>query len=45
MCLTVIVRGDKALFEELKYPAMKLGLAFQKVNFLRNLKTDMQAMN
>jgi len=41
MCLYVFVRGDKALFEELKYPAMKLGSAFQKVNFLRDLKTDM----
>ncbi|MBN1789647.1 MAG: phytoene/squalene synthase family protein [Bacteroidales bacterium] len=44
MCLYVFVRGDKALFEELKNPAMKLGSAFQKVNFLRDLKTDMQEL-
>ena len=44
MCLYVFVKGDRALFEELKYPAMKLGSAFQKVNFLRDLKTDTQEL-
>lgn len=44
MCLYVFVRGDKALFEELKQPAMKLGSAFQKVNFLRDLKSDTQEL-
>ena len=42
MCLTVFVEGDKNLFEKLKEPACKLGAAFQKVNFLRDMKEDMQ---
>ncbi|MGI9532798.1 phytoene/squalene synthase family protein [Lutimonas sp.] len=40
MCLKVFVQGDQQRFEELKAPAMKLGSAFQKVNFLRDLKDD-----
>ncbi len=40
MCLMVFLDGDEARFEELKEPAMKLGSAFQKVNFLRDLKSD-----
>ena len=44
MCLCVFVRGDKSLYEELKLPAMKLGAAFQKVNFLRDLKSDTQEL-
>jgi phytoene/squalene synthetase len=40
MCLCVFVNGDKLLYEQLKVPAMKLGSAFQKVNFLRDLKND-----
>ncbi|MCE6987574.1 squalene/phytoene synthase family protein [Dyadobacter sp. CY323] len=40
MCLRVFTEGDDALFEELKPYAMKLGAAFQKVNFLRDLKAD-----
>ena len=40
MCLQVFVKGDNAKFELLKDPAMKLGSAFQKVNFLRDLKED-----
>ncbi len=44
MCLYVFVRGDKSLFEELKQPAMKLGSAFQKVNFLRDMKSDTQEL-
>ena len=42
MCLKVFVDGDKAKFESLKKSAMSLGSAFQKVNFLRDLKNDMQ---
>lgn len=41
MCLKVFTEGNAALYEELKYPAMKLGSAFQKVNFLRDMKQDM----
>jgi 15-cis-phytoene synthase len=40
MCLQVFVKGDAEKFELLKAPAMKLGSAFQKVNFLRDLKED-----
>lgn len=40
MCLKVFVKGDNDLFDSLKDPAMRLGSAFQKVNFLRDLKND-----
>ena len=40
MCLQVFVKGDNEKFELLKFSAMKLGSAFQKVNFLRDLKED-----
>jgi phytoene/squalene synthetase len=40
MCLRVFTRGDDRQFEELVAPAMRLGSAFQKVNFLRDLKSD-----
>ncbi len=40
MCLKVFCKGSDECFERLKEPAMRLGLAFQKVNFLRDLKID-----
>lgn len=40
MCLKVFVANDNARFEQLKPFAMRLGSAFQKVNFLRDLKAD-----
>lgn len=40
MCLHVFVKGDKMAYERLKFPAMQLGSAFQKVNFLRDLGAD-----
>lgn len=40
MCLKVFVKGNLEMYEKLKYSAMRLGSAFQKVNFLRDLKTD-----
>ncbi|AWH85664.1 phytoene synthase [Flavobacterium album] len=40
MCLHVFVEGDKAAYDELRPFAMKLGSAFQKVNFLRDMKDD-----
>jgi phytoene/squalene synthetase len=40
MCLHVFTEGNPELFEELKPFAMKLGAAFQKVNFLRDMKDD-----
>lgn len=45
MCLCVFVNGDKAGYEELKESAMALGSAFQKVNFLRDLKADYEDLN
>jgi phytoene synthase len=44
MCLRVFVKGDNDLFDELKTSAMALGSAFQKVNFLRDLKTDYELL-
>lgn len=44
MCLQVFTEGNKDKFEELKPYAMKLGSAFQKINFLRDLKDDYQIL-
>jgi len=40
MCLHVFAEGNDQLFERLKPYAMKLGAAFQKVNFLRDVQAD-----
>jgi phytoene/squalene synthetase len=40
MCLKVFCGEDTAYYDRLKDPACKLGAAFQKVNFLRDLKSD-----
>lgn len=40
MCLKVFCNGNHAQYSLLKGPAQKLGSAFQKVNFLRDLKSD-----
>lgn len=45
MCLKVFCRGDEKLFGELETRAMKLGSAFQKVNFLRDLRNDIHQLN
>jgi phytoene synthase len=45
MCLKIFVGGDQVRYEELKPTAMKLGSAFQKVNFLRDLKDDIGWLN
>ena len=42
MCLKVFVQGNEEQYEKLKKNAMKLGSAFQKVNFLRDIKADQQ---
>ncbi len=42
MCLRVFCAGDGAQFERLKSPARSLGAAFQKINFLRDLKSDFE---
>ncbi len=44
MCLHVFTEGNKKLYEELKPFAMKLGAAFQKINFLRDMKADYQIL-
>ncbi|WP_413997926.1 phytoene/squalene synthase family protein [Flavobacterium sp. W1B] len=44
MCLQVFAEGNKEVFENLKPYAMKLGSAFQKVNFLRDLKDDFDVL-
>lgn len=44
MCLHIFVNGNKEQYEILKPSAMKLGSAFQKVNFLRDLKDDYQVL-
>ena len=44
MCLYVFCNGDKALYENLKPGARSLGAAFQKVNFLRDLKADFEGL-
>ena len=45
MCLKVFVKGDEEKYNNLKEPAMKLGSAFQKVNFLRDLNEDFENLN
>ncbi len=45
MCLKVFVNGDQQKYNELKDAAMRLGSAFQKVNFLRDLKDDIEVLN
>lgn len=44
MCLHVFTEGNKITYEELKPSAMNLGAAFQKVNFLRDMKADYQIL-
>jgi phytoene/squalene synthetase len=45
MCLKVFVNGNQNKYDELKESAMRLGSAFQKVNFLRDLKADYEELN
>ncbi|MGK7393156.1 MAG: phytoene/squalene synthase family protein [Candidatus Cyclobacteriaceae bacterium M3_2C_046] len=40
MCLRVFCEGDDRQYQQLKAPAKRLGAAFQKVNFLRDIKDD-----
>jgi len=42
MCLKIFVDGNKKKYDELEYSAKMLGSAFQKVNFLRDIKSDLQ---
>jgi 15-cis-phytoene synthase len=45
MCLYVFCEGKKELYENLKAPARSLGAAFQKVNFLRDIKADYNGLS
>lgn len=45
MCLKVFVKGSESSFTELSPFAISLGSAFQKVNFLRDLKDDSNVLN
>ncbi len=42
MCLKVFVQGNELQYKKLKKNAVKLGSAFQKVNFLRDIKADQE---
>jgi phytoene/squalene synthetase len=45
MCLSVFCEGNKAEYEKLRPSAKSLGAAFQKVNFLRDLKADFEGLD
>ena len=45
MCLKVFVGGNQKMYDELEYSAKKLGSAFQKVNFLRDIKNDLENLH
>jgi 15-cis-phytoene synthase len=45
MCLKVFTKGNSKLYYELKPAAMKLGSAFQKVNFLRDARDDLSGLD
>jgi len=45
MCLKVFCRDNEQDYKQLEKNAVKLGSAFQKVNFLRDIKVDMQELN
>jgi phytoene/squalene synthetase len=42
MCLRVFTKNNKELYDSLKFAAKQLGSAFQKVNFLRDIKSDIE---
>lgn len=44
MCLYIFCDGNRQLYNQLKGPARSLGAAFQKVNFLRDIKADFEGM-
>lgn len=45
MCLYVFCEGNKKLYDQLRPSAQSLGAAFQKVNFLRDVKEDFHILN
>lgn len=44
MCLQIFCEGDKTQYEQLKPAAQRLGAAFQKVNFLRDIQADFEGL-
>jgi phytoene/squalene synthetase len=44
MCLHIFCDGDKEKYEQLRPSAQRLGAAFQKVNFLRDIKADFEGL-
>lgn len=44
MCLKVFCNGDNKLYNDLQFYAMKLGAAFQKINFLRDIEADYEQL-
>ncbi|NCI48782.1 phytoene/squalene synthase family protein [Sediminibacterium roseum] len=44
MCLQIFCEGDRSTYEKLKPYARSLGAAFQKVNFLRDVKADLEGL-
>lgn len=44
MCLHVFCEGDQKQYAQLKPSAMRLGSAFQKINFLRDLRADFKGL-
>ncbi len=45
MCLYIFCEGNKELYQKLKSGACSLGAAFQKINFLRDVKADFEGMS
>ena len=45
ICLQIFVQGDRERYRQLESYARRLGAAFQKVNFLRDLKDDREALH
>lgn len=45
MCLYIFCEGNRGLYEQLTVPARALGAAFQKVNFLRDIKADYNGLS
>lgn len=44
MCLRIFTEGNDSMYQSLKPAAMKLGSAFQKINFLRDFKADNEGL-
>ena len=44
MCLRIFAEGNDSMYQSLKPAAMKLGSAFQKINFLRDFKADNEGL-